>query len=163
MLLDGLRMAENSARVADVGVEVWTQELPHSRSTKHSTAVFGRSRSNIGSKWLEELFCCVVRLTREGRWTPPCFVFLSSFSYVFVLSSFLSFFHSIFISVSRWFIFLSLEHTNFTYAFFAVPNKHTNFPNAFFVVLCKSAVHFRQVHFVPSSLSSDLTSLHLII
>jgi hypothetical protein len=85
-------------------------------------------------------------------------MFLSSF-YVFVPSSFLSSFHSIFISVitdSRFFLFL--EHTNFPNAFFAVLHEHTNFPTT-----VRRVLHCRQVHFVPSFLVSDLTSFHLII
>ena len=73
---------------------------------------------------------------------------LSSF-YVFVLSSFLSFFHSIFISViidSP--VFLFLEHTNFPNAFFAVLHKLTNFSTAVRTILPKSALSASRLSYI---------------
>jgi hypothetical protein len=49
------------------------------------------------------------RLTRQGRWTESCFMFLSSFN-KFVLSSFLSFVHSFHTHFSNhWFTFFPVS------------------------------------------------------
>ena len=89
------------------------------------------------------------RLTRQGRWTLSCCISLSSF-YVYMFSSFLSFFHSIFISVITYSLFfLFLEHTYFPNAFFAVLHKHTNFPTSVPIALRKSALSastLRSIH-----------------